>query len=135
VRPGAERAPGLDDDRRRDVLRRRLPRWPDPDACYPSALVELAPAILPPRLDHRCLDAAEGAAEEALSLRVRVGGKLDLAADLAFLESLRSEREELRAGDLRLSSKDADRDAEQPLYRRALFRRLKNPSSSSPPPS
>lgn len=68
-----------------------------------------------------------------LSGFVRVGGELDLACPLDLLEPARRKNEEACSRDLRLDPRDADGNATKPAvyYRSALFRRRKNPSSSS----
>ena len=48
-----------------------------------------------------------------------------------LLEPGRRKLDQLRPGDLHLRRGHGDRDAAEPAYRNALFRRRKNPSSSS----
>src|SRR4029450_6827500 len=74
VRPCAERAARVDDHR--DAFGRRLlPRRPDPQWPDPDRLVELAPSLLPPRLDERGLDPAELCTEPLLPRAIRVDGE------------------------------------------------------------
>ena len=70
VRAGAERAARVDDDRER-VGGRRLPRRPDPERADPDRPVELAPAVLPARLDVVGARAAEEVPETLLAACVR----------------------------------------------------------------
>lgn len=94
--------------------------------------MERAPALLPPRLDS-CRDhLVELRLDARLSGFVRVGGELDLAGPLDLLEPTRRKNEEACSRDLRLDPRDADGNATKAaVYRSALFRRRKNPSSSS----
>ena len=69
-----------------------------------------------------------------LPRRVGVHGKLDLGARIQLLEAGRRKLEESRASYLRVDRGHPERDPEQlsaRAQRRALFKRRKNPSSSS----
>ena len=62
---------------------------------------------------------------------VGVGGELDGRACLVLLEPGRKALDEPRSGHFGLRARDAERDANEAAQRSALFRRLKNPSSST----
>jgi hypothetical protein len=117
VRAGPERAAGIDDDRER-VGGRCFPRRPDPE--FPDAYgsVELAPALLPARLDVRDLRAGR-------RLTFGVRRELELAALLALLEALGIPLDPLGSRLVRARERDTDGDASQ---RNAFFSLSKKPS-------
>ena len=78
VRPGAERAAGVDHDRDRAGVG-LLPGRADPERADAHRPVECAPAVLPALLDVGRARAAEGRPEPLLPARVRVGDQLDAA--------------------------------------------------------
>src|SRR5262249_28950532 len=110
-------ATGIDDDCH-CVVRRRLPRRPDPEPSHANRPVELAPSLLPAGLD-------VGDLRPARRLPVGIRRELELAAVLALLEAVRVPLEPLGARPLRARERDADRHA---LQRNALFSLSKKPS-------
>ena len=93
--------------------------------------MEAPPPLLPAGRDRSNGHLTEGRAQELLAARVHVGRELEPALALDLLEPRRGERKESSAGDLGLAGRHAERDAPQVAQRSALFRRRKNPSSSS----
>ena len=69
--------------------------------------------------------------ESGLDGRVPVDRQLELAPRAELLEATRRELKQPCTCDLRLRLRDADGDPAQLAQRSALFRRRKNPSSSS----
>lgn len=110
MRPGAEGASRVDDDGR---LARRscLPRRADPEPAGTDWSVERAPAILPARLDRGRGRMLENGADALLAREVGVDGELEIVAGLDLLESRGRQREQSRAGDLRLGGGYANGDA------------------------
>ena len=127
VRPGAERAAGVDHDRDRAGVG-LLPRRADPERADAHRPVECAPAVLPALLDVGRARAAEGRPEPLLAARVGVGDQLDAAGGLPLLEALGEELEHQRAAVLGLRGADGHGDPAQ-AQRNALFSLSKNPSS------
>ena len=124
---GARRCRRRGPGRRRPRSRRPAasPTAGRPRAARSDRPVELAPAILPARLDlvpTRVREAPRARARRG----VAVGGELELAGTLDLLEALRRELEEPRTQLLGRSSGRADRGADQ---RNALFSFSKKPSS------
>jgi hypothetical protein len=113
VGAGAERPAGVDDDADR-VCRRLLPRRADPDAADPNAVVEGAPAVLPP-LGH-VVDLDDVEAERRL-----VG--VDGVGAVELLDALREDVEQQR--ELGLA---ADDDVPLEIQRNALLSLSKSPS-------
>jgi len=107
---GAEGPRRLDHDAQR-IRRRDFPRRPDPQRPDSSRTVELTPPLLPARRDVGCRHGREGAPDLGLPGLVRIRGELECARLLPFLESLRKELDEDRAGDLRLGGREGDGDA------------------------
>ena len=127
---GPERSPGIDDDRELSG-RRRDPRRPDPEPAGADGSVELFPAVFPSARYGLTPRLSEGRPDLSFARAAGVGGELDGRACLVLLEPGRKALEEPRSGDLGLRARDAERDADEAAQRSALFRRLKNPSSSS----
>jgi hypothetical protein len=73
--------------------------------------MEVAPAVLPTRLDGRRRRLPERGPQSFLSCRVHVDRELQLVADLDLLEPRRYEREQPRPGNLCLRGRNADGDA------------------------
>ena len=130
MRAGPERSPGIDDDRELSG-RRRDPRRPDPEPAGADGPMELFPAVFPSARYGLTRRLSEGRPDLRFARAVGVGGELDGRACLVLLEPGRKALEEPRSGDLGLRARDAERDADEAAQRSALFRRLKNPSSSS----
>jgi hypothetical protein len=118
VRPGAERATRIDHHWDR-AGRRLLPRRPDPEPADQHAAMEVAPPLLPARLD--VLDE-----RVRRRLRVRVGDELELRTERTLLETLREALEPLRARLLGARERNPNSDSSQ---RNALFSFSKKPSS------
>jgi hypothetical protein len=113
MRPRAERPAGIDDDRE-GVRRRRLPRWPDPEAPDADALVEAPPRVLP-ALRHVLRD------HDVEAQRRLVG--VDRVGAFELLDALREDVEQQR--ELRLAADD-----DVPLQRKALLSLPRKPPSS-----
>ena len=128
VRPGAERAPGIDHDDECVVVR-RFPRRPDPEAADAHRPVEGAPPVLPAALDVGGSPAAEERPHALLAGGVGVGGELDAALAVDLLEALGEELEHRRARLLGALVADLDRDAAKRAQRNALFSFSKKLSS------
>ena len=126
---GPERARRLDHDRDH-VLRRRLPRRPDPERADANGPVELPPALLPAIRDLGLDGAWEDAPNRGRSGLLGVPRELDRAVAIPLLEAGRKELDERRARDLRLARRDLDRDPAEPAQRKTLFSLSKKPSSS-----
>jgi hypothetical protein len=86
--------------------------------------VELAPTLLPARLDLRDRGVGEGGGD-ALRRRAE-GGELDRGGVLALLETLRRQGDEPCPQLLRRLARDGDRRADQ---RKACFSFARKPSS------
>ena len=128
MRTGAERAAGVDDDRR-CVDRRRLPRRPEPHATRPHRSVELAPAVLPARLDVGDVRVRKRLSDRGFPGGVDVRRKLDVAAVVDLLEAVRRKVEKACDRVLALRPRNAQRDPDEPAQRNALLSRSKKPSS------
>ena len=111
MRTGAEGPAGID-NYRQCILRRVLPRRPDPAAADPDAVVEGPPGVLPALADVVGLDDVE--AERWL---VRIDG----VGAVELLDSLREDVEQER--ELGLAADD-----DEPSQRKALLSLSKSPS-------
>ena len=130
MRTRPESSPGIDDDRELSG-RWRDPRRPDPDPAGADGAMELLPAVFPPARNGLTRRLSEGRPDLRLARTVGVRDELDGRICLMLLEPSRKALEEPRSGDLGFRARDAECDADEAAQRRALFRRLKNPSSSS----
>jgi hypothetical protein len=126
---GPEGAGGLDEDRDR-VGRRPLPGRADPERADAHGPVELAPALLPARLDLRTRNRSEPLPHPRLARLVGVRGELDVPGPLALLEPLGEELDEDGSRGLRFGSGHDDGDAPQQVQRKTLFSFSKKPSFS-----
>jgi hypothetical protein len=113
VRPGPERAAGID-EHRDGVERRRLPRRPDPKPADDDAVVELAPCVLP-SVAHR-VDVDDVEADRTL---VGVDGE----STVELLDALREDVQEQ-------SELGVAADDDVAVQRKALFSFSKKPSSA-----
>ena len=93
--------------------------------------MELLPAVFPPARNVLTRSLSEGRPDLRLARAVCVRDELDVRACLVLFEPGRKALHEPRSGDLGFRARDAECDADEAAQRRALFRRLKNPSSSS----
>lgn len=93
--------------------------------------MELLPAILPPTRHGLTRSLRKGRPDLRLASAAGVDNELDRGARVVLLEPCRKAFDEPGASDLGLVDRDAERDADETGQRNALFRRLKNPSSSS----
>ena len=123
VRAGAERAAGIDHERH-GVRRRRLPRRPDPERPDAHRPVELAPALLPARLDVR------RRADPAAPRRRRTPRARARPRDDELLEALREALDPLRPRLLGALERHADGDALQ-RKRSSACRRSSRPACTS----
>lgn len=130
MRTRPESSPGIDDDRELSGGWRD-PRRPDPDPAGADGAMELLPAVFPAARNGLTRRLSEGRPDLRLARTVGVRDELDGRICLMLLEPGRKALEEPRSGDLGFRARDAECDADEAAQRRALFRRLKNPSSSS----
>ena len=124
MRPCAERAAGIDDDRDR-IGRRLLPRRADPERPDPDGPVELAPALLPARLDRLRRHIREELPEPGLPGGIRVDRELAVS----LFEPLGVDLEEPRPRQLEQLGRNLEYDPPELAQRNALFNFSKNPSS------
>ena len=128
VRAGAERAARVDDDRDR-AGRRLLPRRPDPERADPDRPVELAPAILPARLDllERARRRTPARAAPRRPRRCTRRARRRRRAS-TLLEALREELEQRARASSASAAATVTETAQ--AQRNALFSLSKNPSSA-----
>jgi hypothetical protein len=124
----SERAPRVDDDRRRAGVR-LLPGWADPERADADRPVEGPPAHVPVGLDVAAARAAEDLPEPLLARGGGVRGELHAVLALDLLEPLREELEHRGARLLGTLRPHLHGDAAQAGQRKWLRSFSKKPSS------
>jgi hypothetical protein len=129
VGAGPERTRRLDHDRER-VLRRSLPRRPDPKLAHANGPVELPPAFLPAARDLGLDGVREDGPNRGRSGLVGISRQLHSPVAIPLLEPGREEVDERGAHYFGLGRRDLDRHPPEPAQRKTLFSLSKKPSSS-----